>query len=117
MMGGCKRAAPLGILWEVHSDRRSDESCSTGRGTDRRTGASAQGLTASGLTKLKGSQVGQKGTEELLQATPQLEGLATGGSSKDSALTFSGVMEGIGFDGGRVTPGPAEAPLTPFGKG
>lgn len=51
-----------------------------------------------------------------LQATPRLEGLATGGSSKDSELTFSRVMERISFDGSRVTPGPAEAPLTPFGK-
>lgn len=51
-----------------------------------------------------------------LQSRPQLEGLATGGSSKDSELTFSRVMEGISFDGSRVTPGPAEAPLTPFSK-
>lgn len=63
---------------------------------------------------------GTKGNREVtpvgLQSTPQLEGLATGGSSKDSELTFSRVMEGISFDGSRVTPGPAEAPLTPFGK-
>lgn len=63
---------------------------------------------------------GTKGHREItpvgLQSTPQLEGLATGGSSKDSELTFSRVMEGISFDGSRVTPGPAEAPLTPFSK-
>lgn len=72
------------------------------------------------LTKLKGSQIGQKEhrgvTPVGLHSTPQLEGLATGGSSKDSELTFSRVMEGISFDGSWVTPGPAEAPLTPFGK-
>lgn len=123
MMGteGCKRAGPLGTLWQLLNNLRLDEWCSTNkyRYTQMNRYIHLERYLLRSQETKKGSQTGQKSTEELLQwdsSQQLLEGLPTGGSSKDSELTFSRVMEGISFDGSRVTPGPAEAPLTPFGK-
>lgn len=118
---GCKRAVPPGILWQLHSNMRLDPLFSTNKyrytQMNRRIYLESYLLRSHKTKRITG---GTKGHREVtpvgLQSAPQLEDLATGGSSKDSELTFSRVMEGISFDGSRVTPGPAEAPLTPFGK-
>lgn len=123
MMGteGCKRVVPLGTLWQLLNNLRLDEWCSTNkyRYTQMNRYIHLERYLLRSQETKKGSQTGQRAQRSYSSGTPVnscWRVCPQGGSSKDSELTFSRVMEGISFDGSRVTPGPAEAPLTPFGK-